>query len=161
MIRPLRIGVIGSGSADATSLEAARAAGRGIARAEAVLLCGGLGGIMGAAAEGAAAEGGTVVGLLPGEDPRQASPHVSIPIATGLGQARNLLIVRASEAVVAIAGEWGTMSEASFCMKLGVPLVGLHAALPAAFPIDRFDEPNEAVARALELAEASRREGAG
>ncbi len=156
--RPYRIGVIGSGDADASIADAAKQVGRAIARAEAVVVCGGLGGVMAAAAEGAAEQGGLVLGLLPGDDPNAAAPGVSIPVPTGLGEARNALVVKASEAVVAVAGSWGTLSEASFCMKLGVPLVGLLAELPAEFAIERFDDPAEAVARALERAQA-RREG--
>jgi len=139
-------------------VEAAKQVGRAIARAEAVVVCGGLGGVMAAAAQGAAEQGGQVLGLLPGADSAAAAPGVSIPVPTGLGEARNVLVARASEAVVAVAGGWGTLSEASFCMKLGVPLVGLLTELPAEFAIERFDDPAEAVARALERAQA-RREG--
>lgn len=157
--RPLRVGVIGSGDAEGEVLVAARAVGRALARAEALLVCGGLGGVMAAAAEGASEEGGPVLGLLPGEDPTEAAPGVSIPVATGLGEARNTLLVRASEAVIAVAGEWGTMSEAAFCMKLDVPLVGVMDSLPEEFPIERFRDPAAAVARAFELAQGRRRKG--
>lgn len=159
--RPLRIGVIGSGDAEGEVLVAARAVGRALARAEALLVCGGLGGVMGAAAEGAAEEGAPVLGFLPGDDPGEAAAGVSIPVPTGLGEARNALVVRASEAVIAVSGEWGTMSEAAFCMKLGVPLVGVLDSLPDEFPIDRFRDPAAAVARAFELAQGRRREGNG
>ncbi len=155
---PYRIGVIGSGDAAGEAVEVARRVGRAVARAEAVLVCGGLGGIMAGAAEGAAAEGGLVVGFLPGEDEQVAAPGVTVPVATGLGEARNVLVVRASEAVVAIAGGWGTLSEAAFCLKLGVPLVGVRPCLPEELPIERVEEPAAAVARALELAQARRRE---
>ena len=158
-MRPFRIGLIGSSEASEPACEAARLVGRAIARAEAILVCGGLGGVMAAAAEGAAAQGGSVLGFLPGEEASAAAPGVSIPIPTGLGQARNVLVVRASEAVVAVTGEWGTLSEASFCMKLGVPLVGLRTKLPGLFEIERFEDPTSAVARALELAQAQRGNG--
>ena len=157
-MHPYRIGVIGSGNTEASVAEMARQVGRAIARAEAVVVCGGLGGVMAAAAEGAADEGGHVLGLLPGDDWKTAAPGVTIPVPTGLGEARNVLVVKASEAVVAVAGSWGTLSEASFCMKLGIPLVGLHTMLPDDFAIERFEDPAEAVARALERAQA-RREG--
>ncbi len=159
--RPLRIGVIGSAEAEGEVLVAARAVGRALARAEALLVCGGLGGVMAAAAEGAAEEGGAVLGLLPGDDPRDAAPGVSIPVPTGLGEARNALVVRASEAVIAVSGEWGTMNEAAFCMKLDVPLVGVLDSLPDEFPIDRFRDPAAAVARAFELAQGRRRQEDG
>lgn len=156
--RPLRIGVIGSGDADDAALAAARGVGRALARARAVLVCGGLGGVMAAAAEGATAEGGLVVGLLPGDDPTAAASGVALPIPTGMGQARNVLVVRASESVVAVAGGWGTRSEAAFCKKLGVPVVGVMDTLGDVFDIERFREPEAAVARAVELAERRRRD---
>ena len=156
-VRPLRIGVIGSADADGEILAAARAVGRDLARAEAIIVCGGLGGVMAAAAEGAAAEGGTVLGFLPGRGTSSAAPGVSIPVPTGLGEVRNALVVRASEAVVAIAGGWGTLNEASLCMKLRVPLVGVMDELGERFDIERFEDPAAAVARALELASERRR----
>jgi len=107
---------------------------------------------MAAAAEGACLEGGAVLGLLPGDDPERAADGVSIPIATGLGEARNFLVVRASEAVIAVAGGWGTVNEAALCMKTGLPLVGVRDSLGERFEIERFDDPAAAVARALELA---------
>lgn len=154
--RPFRLGVIGAGDAEGDTLDTARDVGRAIARAEAILVCGGLGGVMAAAAQGAAEQGGTVIGFLPGDDEQVAAPGVTVPIPTGLGEARNVLVVRASEAVIAVAGGWGTLSEASFCMKLGVPLVGMRPCLPDAFPIERFEEAAAAVARALELAQGRR-----
>ena len=154
----IRIGVIGSGENDERVASLARETGRAIALAEAVLVCGGLGGVMAAAAEGAAAVGGSVLGLLPGEDATAAAPGVTIPVPTGVGQARNVLVVRTSDVVIAMAGGWGTLSEASFCRKLRVPLVGLCDTLPDIFEIPRFEEPAAAVARALELAGAGREE---
>lgn len=154
--RPLRIGVIGSASAEERALAAAHAVGVGIARADAVLVCGGGGGVMAAAAAGASAEGGTVVGILPGDEAAAAAPGVSIPIPSGLGEARNVLVVKASEAVIVVAGGWGTVNEAALCMKIGRPLVGVLDALGPRFPIERFPDAASAVARALELAGAGR-----
>jgi uncharacterized protein (TIGR00725 family) len=159
--RPLRIGVIGSAAADSAAWAAAHAVGRSVARAEALLVCGGGSGVMEAAAEGAAAEGGMVLGLLPGDDPRMAASGVSIPVPTGLGEARNALVVKASEAVIAIAGSWGTLNEASLCMKIERPLVGVLDSLGSRFPIERFADPAAAVARALELASERRRGASG
>jgi hypothetical protein len=151
--RPLRVGVIGSGGRlDRESAEAARRVGAALARRGAVLVCGGLGGVMEAAAAGAREAGGTVLGILPGSDAGAAAPGVSIPLPTGLGEARNVLVVRSSEAVVAIAGGWGTLSEAAFCLKLGVPLFGLRDHLPAEMSIERLDDPEEAAERALRAA---------
>ena len=100
-----------------------------------------------------------MLGILPGTDPRSAADGVTIPIATGLGESRNALVVRAAEAVIAVEGEWGTLNEAALCMKIGRPLVGVSDSLGDRFPIERFAEPAAAVARALELASDLRRSG--
>ncbi len=161
VFRPIRIGVIGSATASERGNETARSVGRALAHAEAVLVCGGGGGVMASAAAGAAAEGGLVLGILPGDDPQAAAVGVTIPIATGLGESRNALVVKASEALIAIEGEWGTLNEAALCMKIGRPLVGVGDALGDRFPIERFQEPAAAVARALELASARRHPDGG
>lgn len=130
--------------------------GAALARAGAIVVCGGLGGVMRAASEGASSEGGTVVGLLPGAEAEDAAPGVTIPIPTGLGEARNVLVARASEAVVAIAGEWGTLSEAALCRKFGIPVIGLASKLPAGVADEAAEGAEEAAARALDLAAARR-----
>jgi uncharacterized protein (TIGR00725 family) len=150
--QPVRIGVIGSSQVDQETWATALAVGRALARAEALVVCGGGGGVMAAAAQGAASEGGGVLGILPGNDPQAAAPGVSIPLPTGFGEARNALVVKASEAVIAVAGGWGTVNEASLCMKIGRPLVGVRDSLGERFAIERFEDPEAAVARALELA---------
>ena len=154
--RPFRIGVVGSGSPDTSGVEAAERAGRVLGRAGAVVVCGGLGGVMEAAARGASEAGGHVLGLLPGEDPSAAAPGVTLPIPTGMGEARNVLVVRVSEAVLALAGGWGTWSEAAFCMKLGVPLFAVGEALPDPFPVRHFADPEEAAEEALRAARDGR-----
>ena len=154
--RPLRIGVIGSSHAAGDAVRWAERVGELVAEAGAVLVCGGLGGIMEAAARGAARRGGLTVGILPGERAADANPHIRVPIPTGLGEARNVVVVRASQAVIGIAGGWGTLSEAAFCLKLGIPLVLLHSELPE-LPVPRARTPEEAVAWALD--EARRRGG--
>ncbi len=121
-------------------------------------MCGGLGGVMQAAAEGASQAGGTTVGILPGEDPSSANPGIVIPIPTGIGEARNALVVRASEAVIAISGGWGTLSEAAFCLKNGVPLILLRSDLPG-LPAPAADSPDEAVSWAI--GRARERRGTG
>jgi uncharacterized protein (TIGR00725 family) len=155
--RPIRIGVIGSADASPDGCEIAHAVGRALALAEAILVCGGGPGVMSAAAAGSAEQGGIVLGILPGTDPRSAADGVTIPIATGLGESRNALVVHASEAVIAVEGAWGTLNEAALCMKIGRPLVGVSDSLGDRFPIERFEEPAAAVARALELASDLRR----
>jgi uncharacterized protein (TIGR00725 family) len=99
--------------------------GRELARAGAVLVCGGLGGAMEAAARGAAAEGGTVLGILPGTDRGAANRFVTVAVATGMGEMRNALIVRAADAVIAVGGEFGTLSEIALALKAEKPVVGL------------------------------------
>lgn len=133
-------------------MESAERAGRVLGRAGAVVVCGGLGGVMEAAAGAASAAGGRVLGFLPGEDASAAAPGVTYPIATGLGEARNVLVVRASEAVLAFSGGWGTWSEAAFCMKLEVPLFAVGEDLPGPFPVRRFADPEEAAEHALRAA---------
>ena len=156
-MRPLRIGVIGSGEAAQGDEGLAHAVGVALARAGAIVVCGGMGGVMRAAADGASSEGGTVVGILPGGDPGAAAEGVTIPIPTGMGEARNVVVVRASEAVIAVAGEWGTLSEAAFCRKFGVPVIGLASSLPEGVVEEMADGAAEAASRALELAEVRRK----
>jgi uncharacterized protein (TIGR00725 family) len=131
--------------------------GRLLARAGAVVVCGGLGGVMEAAARGAATEGGTSIGLLPGVDRRAANSHLTLSIPTGMGEMRNALIVRAADAVIAIAGEFGTLSEIAFALKAGVPVIGLGTweLAKKGKPIEAFkrvEDPEAAVREALLLA---------
>lgn len=99
--------------------------GRLIAEGGALLVCGGLGGVMEAACRGAAGAGGITVGLLPGVERGDANPHVSVAVATGLGEGRNALIVRAADTVVAIGGGYGTLSEIALALRAGKPVIGL------------------------------------
>jgi uncharacterized protein (TIGR00725 family) len=120
------IAVCGPGEgADADVLAAAEEVGAGLAAAGAVVVCGGLGGAMEAAARGARSRRGIVLGLLPGDDRAAANGWVSVAVATGLGELRNGLIVRTSDAVVAVGGGAGTLSEIALALKLGRPVVGL------------------------------------
>jgi uncharacterized protein (TIGR00725 family) len=126
-----------------------------------VLLCGGLGGVMEAASRGAAGAGGLVVGLLPGFDRRDGNRWLSIAIATGMDQARNVILVRSCDAIVAIGGMYGTLSEIALALKLGVPVVGLgtwRLAQPQGrrVPLLTAATPEAAAARALR---AARRRG--
>jgi uncharacterized protein (TIGR00725 family) len=119
------IGVIGAGSCNNDIYELAREVGRGIAKMGAILVCGGLGGVMEGACRGAREAGGQTVGILPGPDRVHANPYVTIPIVTDLGHARNVLIVRSSDLLIAISGGYGTLSEISIALKLKKPVVGL------------------------------------
>ena len=119
------IGVIGGSEASPQVAGLAEEVGREIARRGAVLVCGGLGGVMEAACRGAAAEGGLTVGILPGEDRRAANPFVRIPVVTGLGTARNVAVVMSCQAVIAIDGRYGTLSEIGHALQSGIPVIGL------------------------------------
>ena len=119
------IGVIGAGSCNNEVYELAREVGVGIAKMGTILVCGGLGGVMEGACRGACEAGGQTVGILPGPDRTNANPHVTIPIVTDLGHARNILIVRSSDLLIAISGGYGTLSEISIALKLGKPVIGL------------------------------------
>jgi uncharacterized protein (TIGR00725 family) len=148
------VAVCGPGTASGEEEEWAEEVGRRLAEAGAVVVCGGLGGVMDAAARGAAGAGGTVLGILPGEDRLGASEHLTVAIPTGMGEARNALIARAADAVIAIGGEWGTLSEIALARKMGKPVVGLRTweLGRRTEGIVTADSPEEAVRRALELA---------
>ena len=125
--RRLQIAVAGGRACSAATRRLARALGREIARAGAVLVCGGLGGVMEAVARGAAEEGGTVVGLLPGYAHRDGNRHLTVALPTGLGHARNVLVAAAGDVLVALPGEQGTRSEIALAQVLGRPVIGLGA----------------------------------
>lgn len=120
------IGVIGAGECDERLAALAEEVGRRLAEAGAVLVCGGGGGVMAAACRGAQAAGGVTVGILPGSDRGEANPWVSIAVATGLGEARNLVIIKTADALVAVGGSYGTLSEIGFALKAGRRVAGLE-----------------------------------
>jgi hypothetical protein len=139
------------GAAEASAEEAALAeeVGRLLARAGAAVVCGGLGGVMDAAARGARSESGTVIGILPGDSRAGASEHLTASIPTGMGEARNALVARSADAVIAIAGEFGTLSEIALALKIGKPVVGLGT-----WELSKGGQPSDAIARAATPAEA-------
>lgn len=150
------IAVIGSGTCSDEIAALAREVGREIARRGAVLVCGGQGGVMEAACQGAKIAGGTTVGILPGTDRSEANPYVGVPVVTGLGEARNAIVVRTADAVVAVSGGYGTLSEIGLALKMGRPVVGLgtwelcHSGQPVD-AVARADSPAQAVELALAL----------
>ena len=147
--RPPRIAVIGAGVATDTERAAAEEVGRRLGAAGAVVVCGGRGGVMEAVAKGAAGQGALCVGVLPGGEAHEANPWIALPLATGLGEARNVLVVRAAEAVIAIAGSWGTLSEIALARKVGRPVVTLGTPPAEGLGLDRAKTPDEAVTWAL------------
>ena len=151
--RPCRppIGVIGAREASAAQLADAGTLGRGLAEMGLVVLCGGLVGVMTAVSKGAAEAGGTVVGMLPDGDWRTANPWVTIPIATGIGVARNALIARAALLLVAVGGGYGTISEMAFGLQVGKPVLSIGGAAPlaGAEAMASADEALDRVARVV------------
>ena len=149
------IGVIGGSSATPEEAALAEGVGRALAQADALLICGGRGGVMEAACKGARAGGGLTIGVLPGGDRSEANDYVDIAIATGIGYARNAIIVRAADGVIAVGGSYGTLSEIGLALGYHKPLVGLwtwemeregHVEVPVA----RAKTPEEAVKMILQ-----------
>lgn len=147
----ISIGVIGSAVAAGKDYKTAEIVGSEIAKKGAVLVCGGLGGIMEAACKGARENGGTIVGILPGNERHSANPYVDIPIVTGMGEARNVIVVRSSQALIAVSGGWGTLSEISFALKLNIPVIGINT-WDVSSDIQSVSDPVEAVNTAYNLA---------
>lgn len=158
--RPLRIAVIGAGEADAADLDRAERLGAHLGKAGAVVICGGLGGVMEAAARGCVEQGGTSIGILPGIDPSSANPWITLPLATGLRDARNALVVRSAEAVVAVGGSWGTLSEIALARKMGIPVAVLGEPPAGGLDLPSPSDPEAAAEWALARAR-ERRSGAG
>ena len=149
------VGVCGSGTAGEEELARAEEIGRLLAGAGAIVVCGGLGGVMDAVARGASGAGGTAIGLLPGETRAGASEHLTLALPTGLGEARNALVARVSDVLIAVGGEWGTLSEIALAMKMGKRVVGLESWVLSrgGGPVEGILEagsPEEAVRLALE-----------
>ena len=155
------VAVVGGGEPDPVTDAVAREVGRLVARAGAVLVCGGLGGVMAAACRGAAEAGGLTVGILPGPDRSGANPWVRVAVATGLGELRNGVVVGSADVVVAIGGEYGTLSEIALALRAGRPVVGLgtwNLVRPDGEPeraVATAGDPASAVSRALALAAES------
>jgi uncharacterized protein (TIGR00725 family) len=127
MNEKIYIGVIGASSCDQATELIAENIGENIARHGAVLVCGGLGGVMEAACRGARKGGGTTIGILPGIDPDEGNGYLDYRIVTGFGEARNMIIVRTIDAAIAVSGSYGTLSEISFCLKNKVPVISVSS----------------------------------
>jgi uncharacterized protein (TIGR00725 family) len=143
------VAVVGSGGATGELYDAAREVGRLVAESGGVVVCGGLGGVMEAAARGATERGGVAIGVLPDENRGLSNPYLSYSVATGVGQARNLAVACSADAMIAVGGEYGTLSEIGLALKVGRPVVGLKSwELPG--HVIAVSSPEEAVGEAFE-----------
>jgi uncharacterized protein (TIGR00725 family) len=155
------VGVAGASQPHPSLLPIAETLGRCLAEAGAIVVCGGGTGVMTAVCRGAQAAGGTTVGLLPGGDRATGNPYLTVALPTGLGEGRNVLLVRASDALIAVGGGFGTLSEIALALRVGLPVVGLATwglAL-AGDPVDAFpvaQSPEEAARLAVEAVSRSR-----
>jgi uncharacterized protein (TIGR00725 family) len=143
------IAVIGGGNCNQEETRMAEEVGRELARHGAALVCGGLGGVMEAACKGVYDEGGTTIGILPGDNRQSANPYVQIPIVTNLGYARNVAVVKSGQAVIAIGGNYGTLSEISHALQSGIPVIGIGT-----WTIARKGKEDKAIIKAKSPAEA-------
>ena len=149
-MRPRMVGVIGGSEVSPALYAAAETIGREVAAHRAVLVTGGLTGVMEAAAKGAHAAGGLTIGILPTFSPNDANPYIDLPIVTGLGEARNIILVRTADVLIAVGGGYGTLSEIAFALRLHKPVIGLDT-WNAVEPIIRVQTPQEAVTKAFAL----------
>jgi len=143
------IAVIGGSECSPQEAELAEEVGRELARQGVILVCGGLGGIMEAACRGATSEGGITIGILPGGSREMANPYVQIPIVTSLGEARNVVVVKSAEAVIAIGGGYGTLSEIGHALRNGIPVIGLNT-----WALSRNNQPDSSIIPAKSPADA-------
>ena len=157
MINKKLIAVIGGSEPSTEEAQMAEEVGRELARRDAIVVCGGLGGVMEAACRGAQSEGGLTIGILPGESRQAANPYVQIPIVTGMGEARNVAVIKSAQAVIAIDGSYGTLSEIGHALRIGIPVIGLNTwSLSKNGQADNSiipaENPAEAVTKALDSA---------
>jgi len=145
------IAVIGNRDAEPAQLKVAEEVGRGVARAGAILICGGLSGVMRAACKGARSEGGLTIGVLPGGSANDANPYVQIPIVTNMGYARNTIVVRSAQAVIAVGGGYGTLTEIGYALDAGIPVIGIKT-----WSLSRNGKKEDSIIRARNAEEAVR-----
>ena len=143
------IAVIGDSSCSPKETKLAETVGELLAQRGATIICGGLGGVMEAVCRGARSKGGLTIGVLPGEDSSMANPWVDIPIATGVGYARNMAVVKSAQAVIAIGGNYGTLSEIAYALKSGIPVIGLNT-----WVLSRNGQGDDSIIRVHSAAEA-------
>ena len=155
MNNKIHIGVIGAGDCPVEIYNNSYDVGHIIGEKGWVLICGGLGGVMEGAAKGCFERGGITVGLLPGTEKESANPYITLAIPTGMGEARNVLVVRASDVVIAIAGGYGTLSEIGLALKIGRPVVGLKT-WPRITGIDYVETAQQAIDLAARYVEGKK-----
>ena len=156
------MGVIGSSNAEPELLKLAEEVGAEIARNGAAVVCGGLSGVMEAVCRGARREGGLTIGIIPSDDKRDANQYIQIPIVTGMGMGRNVMLVKTADVLIAVGGEFGTLSEIAHALNIGKKVIGLRTwklekALTRNIPnLVEVDTPKKAVALALATISAQR-----
>lgn len=156
------VGVIGSSKAEPELLKLAEEVGAEIARNGAAVVCGGLSGVMEAVCRGARREGGLTIGIIPSDDKRDANQYVQIPIVTGMGMGRNVMLVKTADVLIAVGGEFGTLSEIAHALNIGKKVIGLRTwklerAHSRTIPnLVEVDSPKKAVALALEVISAQK-----
>jgi uncharacterized protein (TIGR00725 family) len=138
--RKIMVAVIGGFPCSPEEARMAEEAGRRLAQKGAILVCGGEGGVMEAACKGAQTEGGLTIGILPGDSRRTANPYVTVPVVTGMGAARNVIVVKTAQAVIAVGGGYGTLSEIGFALKNQIPVIGLKT-----WDLSRQDVPDNTI----------------
>ena len=148
------IGVIGAGDAGVEDLKMAEAVGEEIASNGYTLLCGGMGGVMEAASKGAKSKDGVCIGVLPGSSKDDCNPYIDYTVATAMGHARNIIVVGSCDAIIAIGGSFGTLSEIAFALRLEIPIIGLNT-WDVSTDIKRAETPKEAVHMAVSLIDHS------
>jgi uncharacterized protein (TIGR00725 family) len=157
MVVDFRIAVVGERNASTELANLAEEVGTLLAAHKAALICGGMGGVMEAAARGCSRAGGIVVGILPTSEASDANPFVTVPIVTGMGEGRNIIVVRSAQAIIAIGGSYGTLSEIAHALHLNIPVIGLRTWVfsrerAEADPIMRVTTAKDAVDKAVDLA---------
>ena len=143
------IAVIGDSSCSTEEAKLAETVGELLAQQHITVICGGLGGVMEAVCRGARSKGGLTVGILPGQDPNTANPWVDIPVVTGMGEARNVAVVKSAQAVIAVGGRYGTLTEIACALKNGIPVIGLNT-----WSLSRDGREDDSIVRVRTAAEA-------
>jgi uncharacterized protein (TIGR00725 family) len=143
------IAVIGDSSCSPQEAKLAETVGELLAQQGATIICGGLGGVMEAVCRGAKSKGGLTVGILPGQDSSTANPWVEIPVVTGIGEARNVAVVKSAQAAIAIGGSYGTLSEIAYALKNNIPVIGLNT-----WSLSRNGQEDDSIIRAQSATEA-------